>query len=231
MMNSALEIQMKHPISIYFDAGIKPHPNGGFAQCFGWLAKDHQGQIIKEGKSVEVRSDDCGSCSVEFDALILALKGINELNLHHEPITIHGDSRAVIDMCNGLGKAHSQTLCAKQQAVASLSANFTSLNFVWIPRELNTQADKLGRMAFNESIEQATRITLMNKIYQLAKRYFGDLYSNKVLTAWYFSIAQKKRLAQMTTAELKHLHGCVSSIPKFIKKNATLFAGHDQVAA
>lgn len=210
---------------VYFDGGVKPHPRGGFAHCYGWLIKNQDGIKIAEGKLMDIETTSRGSCSVEFDALILALQGLSRVPVIDNQITIHGDSRAVIEMCTGYGKPHNAHLIAKHKIATALAGQFNNVTFTWIPREINTEADKLDRVAYTESTLQDIhiRVPLMNKIDMMARRYFGNLYSTAAMAAWCVTVAGKKRLAKMTLPELHLLWGRMNSIPKFIKKHMELF--------
>ena len=218
MRNFRAEMTMeKVRVQIWFDGGIRPHINGGFAKCYGWVIKC-DGSTMTEGKSMTIDEINVGSCAVEFDALILALRDAAQYAGEEQEIEVYGDSRAVIDMCSGLGKPHSDMLCNKHQVVTKLAGQFNHLNFNWVPRELNTEADHLGRVAFAEDTQQEERVGLMNTINIQARRYFGDLYDAAIMAAWCISVTGKRKLASMSVEELGRLLRNACNIPSLISE-------------
>ena len=200
---------------VYFDGGIRPHPEGGFARCYGWVIKA-DGNSIKEGRAIEIGKDNVGSCSVEFDALARAVLDMVACVRDAESISIYGDSRAVIDMCTGIGHPHTDDLLSKHTQISEMTRTFENLKFIWIPRELNAEADKLGRIAFAEHTQQNDRIHLMNKVNVLARRYFGALYDSAIMTAWCLAMIGKRKLTNMSVGELSILLNKVREIPRLI---------------
>jgi ribonuclease HI len=215
MRNFRAEMMMEK-VEVYFDGGIRPHPNGGFAKCYGWVIK-RDGQVT-EGKAMAIDENNVGSCAVEFDALILALRDVAQYAGEEKEIEIHGDSRAVIDMCSGRGKPHSDMLYEKHLIVSELASQLNNLSFSWVPRELNTVADRLGRDAFAANTQQEDRISLMNKINIQARRYFGDLYDAAIMAAWCITVTGKRKLANMSIEELGRLLRNACNIPRMISE-------------
>lgn len=188
-------------VQAFFDGGIRPFPNGGYARCYGWVIKSKD-KIIKTGRGIEVQTDDVGSCAVEFEALVRAMNDLALCVNSTAEIEIFGDSRAVIDLCTDRGIPHTNSVTHDLQRVRCLSQHFLNLRFSWLPRELNAEADKLGRDAFAELSRKEDRVHLMNKINQRTRRLFGQFYDHSVMAAWCTSITGKQKLSSMSIGEL-----------------------------
>ena len=203
---------------IYFDGGLRPHPNGGYAVCYGWIIK-HGNAKMADGRGIEKSELNVGSCAVEYNALIRAMEEAIRQGLHKDKeVVIRGDSQVVINMSSGKAVAQTEATVKYCEQVKSLSTQFYNLRFEWVPRENNQEADRLGRVAFTESAEIQRRTDLINKVHILSRREFGDLYDNKVAEAWHEMVIGKRRFASMCEAELKTLLGCIKDIPKIINQ-------------
>lgn len=202
---------------IYFDGGIKPFPTGGYAYCYGWVVKIG-GKTVSQGRDIEFAPEDSGSCVAEFGALSRALRDSVKVVGKSSDIEIFGDSQSVMGICAGSSAIHSGRVAALKSQTDVLIEQMaaSSIRFTWLPRESNSDADRLGREAFAAASAQDLRIQLMNKLNSLARRYFGDFYDGSLMSMWSESITGKRKLAKMSVAELKLLLARVSQIPNFI---------------
>lgn len=203
---------------IYFDGGLRPHPNGGFAVCYGWIMK-HDDATVANGRGVKKSEVNVGSCAVEYHALICAMEDAIKQGRHKDDeVVIRGDSQVVINMSSGKSVAQAEATVKYCEQVKHLSSQFDNLRFEWVPRENNQEADRLGRVAFTESAEIQRRAALINKVHVLSRRAFGELYDGKVAEAWHEMVTGKRRFASMCEVELKTLLGCIKDIPKIINQ-------------
>ena len=201
---------------IFFDGGLRPHPNGGFAACYGWVVK-HGNAKVADGCGMERYELNVGSCAVEYNALIHAMESAIRQGLHkNDEVVIRGDSQVVINMAAGKAAAQTEMTVMYCDKVKSLSAEFNNLRFEWVPRKLNQEADQLGRVAFAECDEIKRRVVLINKVHALSRRAFGELYDNKIASAWHEMVTGKKRFAMMCEDELLKLLAHIKDIPLII---------------
>lgn len=201
-------------IEVYFDGGIRPFLAGGYARCYGWVIKTG-GKTLKTGRGIEVFPDNVGSCAVEFEALARGLKETASIIEKTDEIVVMGDSRAVIDMCSGVGTPNAHVASLDLQRILILASNFASIQFSWIPREQNAEADQLGRQAYSDHSRKDERIELMNLLNIRARRKLGESYTNAVMRAWCAALTGKNKLSSMSVSELGKLLGCVRQIPAF----------------
>lgn len=202
---------------IYFDGGLRPYPNGGFAYCFGWVVMI-DGVQVDAGSAIETtQDDDSGSCGAEFGALNRALLCAKKHLAGADEVTIFGDSRAVIDLCAGLARAQTGWVVDQMELVRAAIASLRGVHFAWIPREQNGIADRLGRDAFAKGSGLEQRIGLMNRVNVLARRKFGNFYDKEVMANWSQEVTGKRKLASMSARELGLLISQVRNIPEFIR--------------
>jgi probable phosphoglycerate mutase len=82
----------------------------------------------------------------EYHGLIAGLK----LAHHHgvERLRVYMDSELVVEQMNGFADVKHARLKDLHDVAQSMAADFRSIRFSWVPRELNAEADKLARQAF-----------------------------------------------------------------------------------
>jgi ribonuclease HI len=81
-----------------------------------------------------------------------------------ESIIIKGDSQLVIYQIKGRYKVKAIKIIPLYQKVMSLISKFNDIHFEWIPREKNSEADKLTNYAYTKIIDSDS--TLREKIRQ-----------------------------------------------------------------
>jgi ribonuclease HI len=81
-----------------------------------------------------------------------------------ESIVIKGDSQLVIYQIKGRYKVKAIKIIPLYQKVMSLISKFNDIHFEWIPREKNSEADKLTNYAYTKTIDSDS--TLREKITQ-----------------------------------------------------------------
>lgn len=129
----------------WFDGACGPKNPGGHAGC-GYLIKKNGKKIVE--KSVYLGRHARTSNNVaEFAAAILLL---NELRNIEGEATIYGDSEMVVRACNrGYKKASKSALYYPfYLEILDVFEEFRDrVRVVWVPRELNSEADALSKLA------------------------------------------------------------------------------------
>jgi ribonuclease HI len=123
-------------ITIYFDAACKPNNPGELG--LGWVINGDE-YCEYDG----VNTNNVG----EYRSLLRALETLHEKYDINQPVTIYGDSKLVVEQVNGrwrVKKPHLRPLCDRAKAL--LKGLDYSLK--WIPREQNTQADRMSNEAY-----------------------------------------------------------------------------------
>jgi ribonuclease HI len=122
----------------WFDGSAKPNPG----RCGIGVRLDGPGGIQVE---LARPAGHGNSSEAEYRALIALL----EAAVAHgaRDLTIHGDSRVVIDDVNGPDLYSAPALAAYRARVHALLANVPDVRLRWVPRHKNTGADALSQRA------------------------------------------------------------------------------------
>lgn len=131
-------------IEVYIDGLCGPvNPNG--IASFGYVIKrgpatlDADYGIIGEGKGMT-------NNVAEYNALIHALKRIKQLKLDDERVIVKSDSKLVVNQMKGVWKTRALLVLPLFRKAQKLISGI-NLAFEWIPREENSEADGLSRLA------------------------------------------------------------------------------------
>jgi ribonuclease HI len=123
----------------WFDGSARPNPG----RCgIGALLEGPDGARVELAQP----AGHGNSSEAEYRALIALL----ETAVAHgaRDLTIHGDSRVVIDDVNGPDLDAAPALAAYRARVQALLARLPDARLCWVPRHRNTAADALSQRAF-----------------------------------------------------------------------------------
>lgn len=84
----------------------------------------------------------------EYAALLLALQEAQRLGA--TGVTVHADSELVIKQLNGVYRVKHPVMRERHQEAMRLLASFKAWRAVHVPRELNTEADRLANLALDQ---------------------------------------------------------------------------------
>jgi ribonuclease HI len=88
----------------------------------------------------------------EYTGIIKALEWLLANNYENESIIIRGDSLLVINQIERNFKVKAPTIIPLYHKVMSLISKFNNIQFEWIPRGQNKEADRLSNHAYAEAI-------------------------------------------------------------------------------
>ncbi len=139
-------------IQAYTDGLAEPNPGVG---TYGYA-------VYRDGKSILGRhgfaGDQVTNNFAEYSALVELLRELDEFR--DEEITVYSDSKLLIGQMSGALKVSKTALkhklpgsyVEKYLEAVELARKFKKLRFVWIPREKNSEADELSRVAYREQL-------------------------------------------------------------------------------
>lgn len=133
-------------ITIYFDGLCQPINPGGVA-TYGFVIYQNS-KLLKEGYGVIGEGQGMTNNVAEYSALKKALEWIKSQGIE-DKMTIKGDSQLVINQLQGKWKVKSQTSKKFVPLIKELLKD-REVELIWIPREENTQADRLCNIAYEE---------------------------------------------------------------------------------
>lgn len=137
----------------FFDGLCEPVNPGGVA-TYGFAVVCN-GVVVYRGCGVigaGMFGDDVTNNVAEYTALIKLLEKALELNI--DEFVAKGDSQLVIRQLTGVYRVRSPRIAHLYTRVKELEKMFRRIEYVWIPRKLNEEADNLSRKAYREFVER-----------------------------------------------------------------------------
>jgi ribonuclease HI len=129
-------------LKIYTDGGSRGNPGPA---GIGVIIKDEKGKILKKiSKSVGILTNN----QAEYFAIIEALKEAKKLNVSE--IDCYLDSELLVKQLNRKYKIRDRKLSLLFIKVWNLIQNFKKVNFYYLPRIKNKEADKLVNLALDK---------------------------------------------------------------------------------
>ncbi len=132
-----------HLIEVFVDGLAEPaNPGTG---TFGFV-------VYREGKKIDEGRGPAGENVTnnfsEYVALIRALTSI--ISFSDETVIVRSDSKLLVNQMRGEWKVKKGAYVEKYKEAKEIAKRFRSLRFAWVPREENTEADELSRIAYAE---------------------------------------------------------------------------------
>jgi ribonuclease HI len=133
-------------ITIYFDGLCRPKNPGGMA-TYGYLIF-RDGEKVNSGYGVVGSGPGMTNNVAEYSALKQAAEWVSRYG-GDEEIEIKGDSQLVIHQMNGTWQVTSATSKKFVPEIRRLLEG-RKIQFIWIPREQNVEADELSNLAYDQ---------------------------------------------------------------------------------
>ncbi|GBC75668.1 hypothetical protein HRbin06_00988 [archaeon HR06] len=135
---------------MYIDGLVEPINPGGIG-AYAFLIYEGNKKIWEE---YGIIGENLSSNQSEYFACIKALEKLLYLNLKDEEILINSDSSLLINQLKGIYRVRSRRILPLYEKVKVLLLNFKKVNFNWIPRKENFEADNLTRKAYLDYIKK-----------------------------------------------------------------------------
>jgi ribonuclease HI len=117
--------------------------------AYGWIIT-YKNQLIARGYGTYADTRQATSNRAEYLALIEGLEALLDLNVGNECIQISGDAKCVIDQLNETKPVKSVATIPLYLRASHLLKRFSRVEFQWIPRKNNREADRLTRYALHQ---------------------------------------------------------------------------------
>ncbi len=144
------------PVVIHFDGACEPARGGGVA-TFGYTIEGGGWDLEDCGLAVRPHAEHATNNVAEYAAAIQALERLHGLGWVG-PLEIRGDSQLVIQQMKGEYAVRATHLREYHAWLSRLANMFSSVRWVWIPREQNRRADALSKQALAYNAEEARRL-------------------------------------------------------------------------
>jgi ribonuclease HI len=126
----------------------KDYSNAGF-MCYGWIIQ-RDGVTLAQGHGAFARGQDANSNTAEYLALIEGLDALRDFALGNEPICVCGDAKSIIDQMRGTSQVSASSAKPLYRQATEIAQRFFCVEWSWLPRKNNTQADTLSRKALQQ---------------------------------------------------------------------------------
>lgn len=77
-----------------------------------------------------------------------------ELGLNSEEVTVCSDSQLLINQLNGFYSVRANRVIPLYEKAVELAEGFRHIQFEWVPREKNAEADELSRKAYRDYVSK-----------------------------------------------------------------------------
>ncbi len=137
-------------ITIFIDGLAEPNP--GIA-TYGYVIYEN-GTRIAERK--EFLGEDLSNNYAEYSALVSALTELNTRR-YSGPVTVKSDSQLLVNQMKGDWEVKGGGYIGMYKEAVELSRKLPRVDFEWIRREQNKEADLLSRIAYEEHLRSKKR--------------------------------------------------------------------------
>lgn len=146
-------------IRAWFDGLCEPKNPGGHA-AYGYILK-RDGNTVAEGHGYVGHGEGMTNNVAEYTGLIEVLKICQKETEEGEKVIVYGDSQLAIRQMTGVYRVKSRRIRPLWQR-AQDTAKFLDVDFKWVPREHNEEADYLSRQAYYEHGDPPRKRRAMN---------------------------------------------------------------------
>lgn len=119
---------------IYTDGGSRGNP--GDSACAFVICNMDDSVVEKSGYYIGLATNN----QAEYHGFIKGLERARDLGINK--ITLLSDSQLVVNQMRGTYRVKNQELAPLYQQVGAIASSFEKINFVYVPREMNRQADE-----------------------------------------------------------------------------------------
>lgn len=131
---------------VYTDGSIEGGNPGGWG-VGGWIIKSQEGEVIGKGVVDLGSGPDVTNNQAEFKAILSALKSIN----YDHDLIIYSDSKLAVNILSGEWNCHNTGLSIIKKEILNIINNRNgSVEFKWIPRSQNEEADTISRSLYRK---------------------------------------------------------------------------------
>ena len=124
------------------DGGSRGNPGPAGYGCVVW-SEDHSTVLAQHGHFIGVTTNNVA----EYRGLIAGLEEARRLGAND--VAVYMDSKLVVEQMSGRWKVKHAAMAELHQQARALASTFDSVTYEWIPRERNSDADRLANEAMD----------------------------------------------------------------------------------
>ncbi|MCI4363110.1 MAG: ribonuclease HI family protein [Thermoplasmata archaeon] len=144
-------------VDVHFDGACNPARGGGIA-TYGFTIEGERLRYEERGLAVRPGAAHATNNVAEYTGAIRALEWLRSRGFRGAVI-LRGDSQLVIRQMNGEYAIRKEHLKAYHEHLSALARQFVEVSFRWVPREENTRADELTKLALEEARAEAAGVS------------------------------------------------------------------------
>src|SRR5271170_5427148 len=144
-----------HGVHVHFDGACQP-PKGPGVATFGFTVEGEGLDFEDSGLATRPYSEHSTNNVAEYVAATRALEWLHEQG-YRGTVIASGDSQLVIRQMRGEYQVRTEHLHAYQEWLARLAQEFQTVEWRWVPREQNTRADALSKLALDAARPEPRR--------------------------------------------------------------------------
>lgn len=116
----------------------------------GWVLRKSDGRVVAKG-TIDLGSEDVTNNRAEYAAVVDLLDRVLSLNLDlTQDLIIHSDSKLLVEQVNDKYKCRNAALKKYRDRIwEQLELYAGNVEFKWVPREQNQEADAISRSLYN----------------------------------------------------------------------------------
>lgn len=113
-----------------------------------YILKNDAREVVLSA-TIDLDRGKVSSNGAEYGAVLGLIQSVLVLGYHEADLTVHSDSKLVVEQLNDNWRCNNEKLREIRDKIWKLLENFTGkVEFVWIPREENEEADELSRSLY-----------------------------------------------------------------------------------
>jgi ribonuclease HI len=190
-------------LEVFFDGLCQPYNPGGIA-CYAFVMKKQQPypQTVHSeyGLAAEPFTDYATNNVAEYTGIIKALEWLLQRRkqmgnyVPTESIIIKGDSQLVIYQIKGKYKVKAVKIIPLYQQVINLISKFNDIHIEWVPRDENSEADKLTSYAYRKIIDNDSALREKTRQHMATEQQLEFLKNLGITPEKYLSKIEANRL-------------------------------------
>ncbi|MGA8303422.1 MAG: ribonuclease HI [Thermoplasmata archaeon] len=145
-----------HGVHVHFDGACQP-PKGPGIATFGFTVEGEGLDHEEYGLATRPYSEHSTNNVAEYVAAIRALEWLRGQG-YRGTVIASGDSQLVIRQMRGEYRVRTEHVKEYHRWLARLAGEFATVEWHWIPREQNTRADALSKVALDAARPDARRL-------------------------------------------------------------------------
>ena len=127
---------------LHFDGGSRGNPGPA---AYGFVLDRPNGKrLAADGEAIGVATNNVA----EYRGLIEGMRRAGELGIRR--LTVHGDSKLVIEQMKGAWRVRAEGLRALHDEAGGIARSFESVRYDHVRRGANAEADRLVNIALDE---------------------------------------------------------------------------------